>query len=658
MDIDYDALANKFGATDASPNYDALASKFGGTDTGSTEQITPAATRPIDFSKVEEPGLIDRAALEADKILKSLGSVAPDWFPSRQDLVDVAAGMSEMGGALKGADRFKNVSSETGARTVGRFLDPVATLAGLKGYQAATKLPEIASLTPRVQALLAPLTSTPLRQSVVGGAGAGAAVGALHGEPLEGAAVGAGLGAAFRPLEILGTKAITLAADIKAGAEGQVVNYLDKLFGGNKQAVIESIQQLRSLISGERPTTGLAATINPEQALALKALELQGRGRNPQLFVGADEANAAARMAVPEAIAAPGARPSAEFGGRVPRSQAEAQRDTIVGKMYQEADREVVSADKQLMDLLGGDLVRPLVAKADKVLDQQITNQLTKGQTPAVEGIRGGRVIEGYGLPEWSVAGPNVAPQVVMPEVSIGAVRGVRKQLDDRIAMLDGPGLSAADKDAVSALKDARRQINAWLKDKSPLMREADATYQMLLPVQQQAQVGRQLANTLQTPTGKENLSGFLSAMRNEERTLRGAGLDDLQQLSQAMSPTQMRWLNQVEESARRQAEYAALPATREALPELRSALEHVEEMTPSLLKWIVTLARKGLQVKGKETTAEAQLILDKAAANPQFMLQLLNAELPKNRASLANAIQNRVRENRGFVTSEVEREK
>lgn len=631
----------------AALTFDDIPSNSGGAITFDDINEQPVA-RPVDFSKIEEPSFIDRAALEADKVISGLTSGLPDWLPSRQDVVDVAAGMSEMGGLLKGADRFKNVATESGYRTAGRVLDPVATAVGIKGAQIAQQLPKLGAaletvtpLAARVRPVLDKITgaaATPFGQSVVGGTGAGAAVGALHGDPLEGAAFGAGIGTVAYPLAWLGGKAADLAANIKAGAEGEVINYLDKLLGGNKQAVLDTVRNLKALVSGERPTTGMAATIDPEKALALKSLEIQARGMSPELFIASDEAGQAARRAGIDAISAPGARPSAEMGGRVPRSKAEAQRDAIVGKMYQQADKELVNADEQLMGALSGDLIQPMVRKADTVLDQILTNQKNVGANLTRQGIHGGAYSPAQSAaPYWAMQ-PTTPAQITYPKVSIGAIRDIRGQLDKRINILDKKATSKADFDELYALSDSRKIIDAWLKERSPLLSNADATFNMLRPVQEQAQVGEYLGNVLTSPTGQENISGFLSAMRNQARTLRGADVKG-EQLSQVMSPTQMRWLDQAKASAERKAAYEALPATRESLPALRSALENLEEMTPALLRWAVTLVRKGLELKGKATTVEAQMILNRAAADPRLMAKLLDAELPKNRASLANAI-------------------
>jgi hypothetical protein len=466
--------------------------------------------------------------------------------------------------------------------------------------------------------------------------------------------MGAAMGAAFRPLEILGSKAFELAANIKSGAEGQVVRYLDDLFKGDKSAVNTTLQQLKGLVAGERPTSGLAAVSGQNKIPALKALEEQARSRNPQMFVGVDDTNAAARLRPTEVISAPGRRPQAGIGVRTPRTTAQSQRDTIVGKLYNEADKGVVDADPLLMDLLGGDLVRPLVGKADTVLDQQITNQLTKGMRPTIEGIRGGKYTSEYSLPEWSMT-PTMPAKIDYPKVSIGAVHGVRKQLDKKIASMSKGQLTPADQEALQALQDNRRQIAAWLNEKSPMLKEADETFKFLSPVQEQAQIGQVLMNTLRRPDGRENIPGFLAAMRNQERTLAQANLDGATQLSQKMSPMQMQWLKQSEASAARQADYKALDASTASLPEMRSTFSVLEEATPAFLRAAVAAVRKGLSVKGKITTNEAQQILDRAAADPQFMMKLINSELPKDRSKMANAIVQHIKDTRGLATAQLQ---
>jgi hypothetical protein len=119
------------------------------------------------------------------------------------------------------------------------------------------------------------------------------------------------------------------------------------------------------------------------------------------------------------------------------------------------------------------------------------------------------------------------------------------------------------------------------------------------------------------------------------------------------MTPDQIAQINQIGRSVQREADYKALDASTASLPEMRSTFSVLEEATPAFLRAAVAAVRKGLSVKGKITTNEAQQILDRAAADPQFMMKLINSELPKDRSKMANAIAQHIKDTRGLATAQ-----
>lgn len=127
----------------------------------------------------QEETLIDKGALALDKVLRALGDATPSYLPSRQDLLDVMGGMAGMGGLLDKAPRIQNTTTDSGWKTLGKVLDPTTMAIGGKVFQAAKALPGIARM------------ASPIAQNMAAGGAAGAAVGTLNGEPLEGAALGA-----------------------------------------------------------------------------------------------------------------------------------------------------------------------------------------------------------------------------------------------------------------------------------------------------------------------------------------------------------------------------------------------------------------------------------------------------------------------------------
>mgnify|MGYP003439612354 CR=1 FL=1 len=597
---------------------------------------------PPNFNAIEPPNWIEEK-------LARLPS-----FP--QEVVNLAAGASEMGGLLRDAPRLQNVATEDGWRTAGRILDPTAAVVGMKGFQAAQQLPKLgaalegisplaARIRPMLDKVTGVATATPLRQSVVGGAGAGAAVGALQGEPLEGAAMGAAMGAAFRPLELLGAKAYELAANVKAGAEGQVVNYLNKVFPDNKQAVVDALGQLRALVKGEQPTAGLAATIDPERALLLKTLEEQARSRNPQAFIGRDIASQSARVSPLDEMAAPGQRYFDPDTGRVGLSEAEAFRKQVTDPLYTKANPQMVEIPPSLISALEGAQAAPVAARGERAIQQTAAN------VGGVPSMREATIPKGPDVLGMIPEGTPFMPQ--NPSRMVSDLQKIKNELSEKIKALD----RATDAPSVTMrnnLVNVRRQLTSQMEGQSGQYKLATDIYRNLSQPQNQAEVAQVLRDALESPTGVERLSTFLAARKNAPQTIKRAGGDPrYSAIEEIMTPEQMQTIGGITRSVQREAEYAGLKAPREALPEFKNVWQSLEEMTPAFLKTVITAARKGLQTKGGKVATEADAILDAAAADPQLMMKLLNSVPPKDRNELANALFARVKQARGTVIGE-----
>lgn len=129
---------------------------------------------------VQEETIVDRGALALDRVLRAIGDATPSYLPSRQDLLDVAGGMAGMGGLLDDAPRIQNTTTDSGWKTLGKVLDPTTMAVGGKVFQAAKAIPGIARMGG-------------ITQNVVAGGVSGGAVGAMSGDPLEGAMYGAAI---------------------------------------------------------------------------------------------------------------------------------------------------------------------------------------------------------------------------------------------------------------------------------------------------------------------------------------------------------------------------------------------------------------------------------------------------------------------------------
>ncbi len=580
------------------------------------------------LSPPEPESFVDRTALATDKVLKNLGGVLPDFLPSRQQLVDVAAGASEMGGMLRNAPRLQNVATESGARTVGRLLDPVSGVVGAKAYQAATMIPKVAKLGA-------------INQGVVGGTAAGGAVGAMSGEPVEGAVMGGVMGGAIPGLSFLGGKAYDLASRIMYGAEGQVVDYLNKVFGGNRERVAQTLDELKALVPGEQPTTGLGAVSGPQLVPELKALSEGARKRLGAIFANRELENQAARSAPLEEIALPARRYFDADTGAVGLSQAEALRKQVTDPLYRIANPDQVALNPQLRAVLEAQQVAPLTSRAEGSIGQARANMGAGGRSAPAQG-GAGYVPEG---PNSFGMMPDTPFMPQDPTRTIGELQRVKDELSKRIKDI----ANASDTPSVTLrnqLIDARRQLTDSMKTQSGSYAMANQIFKNLSGAQNQGEVADVLLKALRSPTNVEREASFLRALQEAPQTLTKAGQKGTQDIREVMTPDQMREvINPITRSVRREADYDKLRASGESLPEMKGTLAKIEESSPPLLNRAVSIVRSAMKGIGAETDEAAQALLDRATLDPKELAGLLRRTPPAQRSELMNYVFRRNKE-------------
>jgi hypothetical protein len=435
-------------------------------------------------------------------------------------------------------------------------------------------------------------------------------------------------------LEIGADKLWKIVSLWRSGEKGQVVNWLHEVIpdpAARAQAVKE-LDTLAPIVPGEAPTSGLAAVSGDQPIPVLKAIEERAR-RSPavsQQFAIADQASEAARIRPLERIAAVGQKPVASMGERVGQSPAEAVRSKVTKPLYAAAEKELVPVDETLRTLLGGDLVQPALARANAVVDQNITNALAAGKTPTITGITGGKITPGYDLPEWAMM-PRT-PDIVEPaKISIGALQAFKKALDKDIATAsratDADGLAK-----LAELQKARTQLNSWMRDNSQAYAKADDTFRLLSQPQNQAQVADVLRMALGAPGSGERGNVFLNAMRNAPTTLNKSDLPlNVSQISQVMSPNQMGQINRIASSLQREDAYSKLRTP--TLPAIRGAADELSDLIPSIISRVVAFGKKGLETQGREVDTLAERLLAESALDPKKLARLIE-DLPPQQKS------------------------
>lgn len=591
------------------------------------------APQRTDWSRVPEETWLDKAALMADRGLNAVGEVADTVYSntlglspfnpshiSRQDIVNFAGGASEMGGLLKDNPRAQSgvYDPNSGWATGGRVLDPVANAVGGGVYSKIAAAKRLAS-------------TAPLLRNSIAGAGSGAAVGTMSGDPenvIKGAAIGAALPGVFAGLGYAGKKVYDTARNLAAGAEGNAVNYLNKVFAGNKEAVIEALNSLRGIVPGERPTAGLAAVTGPESITALKALEEGARDRAAQSFVSVDKLNQNARLRPIEEIAAFGRAQPAKQNAAPNLSPAERARKNVTGPMYAEADNAMVPVGDELAALLNGPEIQGALAGAERGLGQEITNAMVAGQR-IPNSVVPRKVTYAESLPEW---GPAPATQeVVKPaQMSIGLLQKLKGELDTLIP-------NTSDATQRLRLERARAQLNERMRAASPEYAVAQDNFRRMSEPQNQADVAQVYLNAMQAPSGAEREAAFLLAERNAAQTVKKAGVPRFQEVGQIFSPTQMDDLGRVSQSMKREADYNRLQSGKHSLPELVSAATKLEGQAVPWFNPVITAARHIAKRTGANTDEAAQALIDQAIHDPKALAALLKKVPPAQRNEAMN---------------------
>ena len=570
----------------------------------------------------EDPGVVEQL----------VGGAKHAWDRAAEGLESLVPGGRRLSRALNQPDlqeltkQGKQFVKETGpASSVGELAGEVALTAapGAGAYRAVTALPRVAK-------------AGRLTQAMAGGAGAGAAGAGVMGEnPVTGATAGAIMGPMGTVVGDVGgwgwKQGKRLFEDPNTGAS----RYLRELsIDPNADATV--LRGLKGLVPGEQPTAGMAATVDPKM-LYMKEIEEQANRRIGGLAEARRQANEAARAAPLEEIAAPGVRGLDRATGRVLPSEAEALRSKVTGPIYEKAMPDRVSVDPNLERILGGAEVLPARNAGARQFSQEQTNfpgtrdSRVSASSPPPEGTR---IVRNPLSGKETGIGP-AGPFMERPGTySVEELQLIRRNLDDKINQAAQQG----DQMTVRRLSEARNQLSGEMTGQSGNFALANTMFRNLSAPQNQAQVAQTLLDALRSPTGKERASSFLTARRNAPQTLRKSDQSPrFQHEGEVLTPDQLKQVDAITSSLRREADYANLP--RMELQGVMSPAEKVEGAIPSWLDRTVTLAKKGLQKLGVRSDEQVRKVIDEAVLDPQKMANLLETLPPADRVPFLSAI-------------------
>lgn len=505
-----------------------------------------------------------------------------------------------------------------------------AQLANIGGEIALTALPGAGAY--KVAGKMLPKAAGQFTRAATGGAAAGGAGSAVMGDdPEAGAALGAVLGPAGIAIGNTGGWVWKNGKRLWESADTGANRYVREL-SDNPVADAAKLRALKPEVSGEQVTSGMAATVDPKM-LYMKELQEQAARRNGGAALAVDQANEAARAAPLERMAAPGQRSFNPNTRKTEPSYAEELISRVTGPIYGRAMPDRVEVDPVLRQVLQGAEVMPARAAGARQFAQEQTNAAAGGRA-----VPAGRApYSEQPVMRDSSTGATMGDGPFMPTketYSIEELQLVRKNLDDKITH----AVEQGDDMTVRRLSTARRQLTGEMAGQSGNFGLANTTFKNLSEPQNQAQIAQVYLNALRSPAGKERASSFLAARQNAPQTIkRGDQSPRFQHEGEILTSDQLKEVDAVTRSLRRQSDYDALP--RMELPGLMAPAEVIESGIPGYLSKVTTTVKKVLNKVGIQSDEAVRKVIDEAALDPNKMAKLLESVPPSDRMPLLSAI-------------------
>jgi len=575
-----------------------------------------AATALNRWDAPKQAAQLSPSQIEAQK-QRAMESMARSEYPGLSATRDFFAGVNTIPRSVVGLFGGENplsaegVDKQSTAYLLGSIADPSAAVLG---FGAGSLIPKT------IQA------ARPVVGSILGGAAAGGATGAISEDSTatEGAILGGVVGGVVPQLAHVGSKISQLFGQ----PEQQVMRYLRDIFPDDvsQKEAAKALNELSPIVPGEQVTAGIASVSGQTRIPALKALQTgaEGRPTASQSAANIDMRSEEARSKVLDWIIKPGATPPAGFGEKIAPSMAEAARKNITTPLYSKALAEKVPVDDHLMEILSGPMLGSFKSDAFTKVNQAIIN--TGGKVKPAFGA--GTPERLQGVPEWSLEAPYKVTPAKPGTVSILMLKNLRDDLVKRVNQLNNVQ-DASGKTEKALLLDAKIQLDGWMRSKSQGWKDAQETFAFLSQPQNQADVAKVLQKALQAPTGAERVGSFLEAMRSAPSTLKsGLGETRYEQLSQVMTPIQIREINKLAESLKRTADYERLGGASGILPEQLSLGQKLSKRTPEMLQKEVTIFKSILGRSGAALTKKAQEYLDNLVINDPKGLGILLSKL------------------------------
>jgi hypothetical protein len=247
---------------------------------------------------------------------------------------------------------------------------------------------------------------------------------------------------------------------------------------------------------------------------------------------------------------------------------------------------------------------------------------------------------------------PEQAPTPFMPQAATRSIDDLQRTKNAMTKEIKGLGTSGEAGLQRAQLMRVRSNLNNAMQQSGDYQLANDVFRTYSAPINQ-GEIADVLANALRKPgTSGERLSSFSTAVQNAPATIKKAGGDPrFQQLGEVMSPEQMRQINALRRSVSRQAEYDALNAGRNAVPEHTSVPEVIEQRTPGIFNRYITMGRSALKNLAAASDEQVNRVVDQAMLDPNAVADLLERLPPDQRSAVMNVIRQQLPRAQGAIS-------
>lgn len=345
--------------------------------------------------------------------------------------------------------------------------------------------------------------------------------------------------------------AIAPTVELGGKVAGATTNYLSRIANpkasalvdateGRGQAIINALRNYDQYVAEGQPTAGVAAS--PAGATKYSALQQEVATRMPTEYYERDAANKAARARAVGEIAQ----------DETALQTAKNARQSATKPLYGQADKQIILADDTFNTLLTRPSMEKALARAKQLANER--NETFQIGKNVPEQKVGSAIVDVNGAPLDVKTIP-----AEYAKFNGKSLHYLKLAMDD---LIKDPQLFGLGTNEIAAIKNTRGEFLKWFEGKSKSYGAAREAYSEASKPINIMQVGQYLEGKLkpaiETPVG-ETAGRFSQALKDAPGTLkRSTGQTRFQQLSEILTPDQVKVVEGIGKDLAREAEFKA----------------------------------------------------------------------------------------------------